>query len=532
MIRKQVILELSVARTAIWLQKGRSITLLESVEQPAGDWNEQWGAAAQAQIPLISQWVAKRGLKGAHACVVYSRPGTPVIFNAVPRTVPGDAATRLALIEASPFPMTEGQASVFRLGSDGHSSATPQNHYVAFAEQNAVLQAIEEVVTASGLHADGSLPAAAAALHAAYLAVDPGAAAPSVALHIGLQHAAIVAAEGGRIRFARLLTAGLEQLATTYKREMIARGATGLAALGPVAAFTSVGVPKRGGTAFGIPTEPILPPMQSVFQRIVVELKQSIRFGFAEQLRGGISATICGEGANVPDLAELITQQAGCSVAPVVPGARTGPVHPALISAAVLSLPAANRSRLGELRHAIVVGTFLAAAAVLADGLTSGLRVAGLRREVAALLQAADTAASSNAVADRARESEQTLASIRSRISSWANPSTRPDVLMREISLAMGDSAVISEIDIRNDKSGSIARIRGIAASADNKTVQQIVDRLAASPLITDARIESLRRGGKDLSGREGGQFDMVLRLAPIPLAGPATAAVPAEVSR
>ena len=161
-----------------------------------------------------------------------------------------------------------------------------------------------------------------------------------------------------------------------------------------------------------------------------------------------------------------------------------------------------------------------------------GLRVAGLRREVAGLLQAADTAASSNAVADRARESEQTLASIRSRISSWANPSTRPDVLMREISLAMGDSAVISEIDIRNDKSGSIARIRGIAASADNKTVQQIVDRLAASPLITDARIESLRRGGKDLSGREGGQFDMVLRLAPIPLAGPATAAVPAEVSR
>ena len=522
MPKKSVVIEVSSACLALWVQQGSQWIQLESGEQPDGDWAQNWSMSLSSQISLMSRWVSKHGLAGCQAAVVYARPGTPVIFNSVIKGAPGAAATRLALSEASPFSFAEACCCVLPLGSDRASTAVCQDHFLAFAELHTVLECIESFATACGLVPAGAVPSSAVLLDSAFrLTAAPNADRPLVALHIGNLQSAVVAWEAGQLRFARCLPIGLDQLAITVKRELLARGGTGAASLGPIEVLTQCGVPRRGVTAFGVSLDAILPATQSVLQRLVIEIKQSIRFGFTEQGRSHVLLAASGCGMAVAELISTIASQTGCETGPVTgataPASQESPVSRELLLHTLRSVTSTRKATVSELRRAVLLGSALAMLYVTGDATIARIRVMGLEREVEKLSASASDSGSIKAVAERTLTGEAALAAVAKRISAWYGQSTRPDAIMLELAAAAGTDAVFSEFDLRADKDTSVARLRGVAFGDPRRAVQRIVDKLAASPLVAEAKLESIRRGGRDASGREGDQFDIVLRLAPVP---------------
>ena len=522
MSKKNVVIEVSSASVALWVQQGSRWTMLESVEQPEGDWADQWMKSLAGQIPRVTEWVTKRALAGSQAFAVYARPGTPVMLNSVIHGAPGAAATRLALSEASQFSFAEASCSVIPLGSDHAHVAGWQEHFLAFAELHSVLEAIESFTTACGLVPAGAVPSSAVLLDSAFgLWSASDAVRPVIALDLGHLQSAVVAGEGGRVRFARCLPIGIEQIASTVKREIISRGGASAALIGPMEILRQCGLPRRGIVAFGVSLDAILPATQSVLQRLVIELKQSIRFGFTEQTRSQVVLTASSRGLAIPELISTIATQSGSELISAsgagVSAAPESPVGRNLLSHALRSVASTRKSTVSDLRRALILGSALAMFYVVGDATVARLRVMGLEREVEKLSTSASDSGSTKAVAEKTLVDEAALAAVTKRISAWYGQSTRPDAIMLELAAAAGNDAVFSEFDLRADKDAPVARLRGVAFGEARRVVQRIVDKLAASPLVAEAKLESIRRGGRDAGGREGDQFDIVLRLSPVP---------------
>ena len=125
----------------------------------------------------------------------------------------------------------------------------------------------------------------------------------------------------GRLLLVRTIATGLENLAVRLCRPLRARwGCRGVAAHHPRArqragsSLLSAGVPAPHAPIPAYPTlvgSSLLPHLQPVLQRLTIEIKQSLRFGVAEEDRSKVVLRVAGPGAAVPGLCEAIARAAG-----------------------------------------------------------------------------------------------------------------------------------------------------------------------------------------------------------------------------
>lgn len=536
----RVIIECSPARLAIHLASTSQV--IAEQELPNGDWQEDFAGSLSAHTAWLAQQVAAHKLAGAGAVVWYFRDATPVIVNSCPKVVSGESAALLALSEASALSVFDAATCVMKLGIDRGGHGEQQHHSLAFAESDAILLALQDFVEGASLRFAGAIPHSATAIatafaHAAAAAIT----APIVSLYLGVQCSAIVASDGGRIRFARSLPIGIAPLAQIIERELARviseqpnAGQT-IAELpsGPVAKLMLTGIPRRGvpcGNLPGISLDAMVPFVQPVLQRLAVEIKQSIRFGFSEQTRSAVRLVVCGPGAAVDGLGEIVATLAGSGSHEIMSRASSA-VPPSLKQQLLVATTVASTRRGYELRRAMFVGSMLAMCAVAADAGLSRLAVTQLQTEIAGLSTSAKGAGATLALADRALSAEGTIAAVGARVKAWANPAIRPELLSREIAAAVAGDAVLQEVDFRTDKISGIARLRGVSTNGDGRTVREIVSRLANSPMVTDAKLDALRKGGRTAGGKEGDVFELTLRIAAMP-AAPAFTALSAQTAQ
>jgi|GEM_PF-3452412 len=524
----RVIIEVSPARLALHLASTGQI--LAEQEMPSGDWQEDFAGSLSAHTPWLAQQVAGHKLAGAGAAVWYFRDATPVIVSSCPKVVSGESAAQLALSEASTLPAFDTATCVLKLGIDRSGQVDQQHHSLAFAESDSILLALQDFAEAASLRFAGAVPHSATAIatafgHAAAAAI----ASPIVSLYLGVQCSAIVASDAGRIRFARTLPIGIAPLAQIIERELARviseqpnAGQT-IAELpsGPVAKLMLTGIPRRGvpcGNLPGISLDAIVPFVQPVLQRLAVEIKQSIRFGFSEQTRSAVRLVICGPGAAVGGLGEIVATLSGSGSHEIASPA-SSPVPQALRDQMLVATTVASTRRGYQLRRSMIVGSLLAVCAIAVDAGLARLAISQLQREIAVLSTSAGGASSTLALADNAASAEGTIAAVGARVRAWAHPAIRPELLSREIAAAVAGDALLQEVDFRTDKSSGIVRLRGVSTSGDSRTVRDIVSRLANSPMFTDAKLDALRKGGRTAAGKEGEIFELTLRIAAMPAA-------------
>lgn len=517
MLKKRLVFECSSARVALHMLTKRGSVLLGQREAPPGEWTENWSAAVSGCAQLLREWVTARRLTGYEVLVVFGRSASTSIISSCPRGADSHAAARLAAIEASSFNAGGASYETYDLSCDS-AGAGAQQHVLAMGELDSHLDCLYRLAEDAGLRVIGCVPAAASGLWMAHdhlmRSGSPGA---RISVYLDTQTAALVAWEDGRIKFARSLPLGFEPVARTLARELAARSAPGIDLTAPLTLLRTVGLPKKGEPIgpTGIPGEAVIPHIQPLLQRMAVELKQSVRFGLSEANRSSAPLSVVGPGAEIAGLPESLAALSGL-VPAVGPKPAYGLVAEPMLTAALLPKAVASQRRYHNLKQSVIAGCVVALLAVAGDGVISSWQAKELKTEVARLTSAVESSRSLEAVAERTLQQEQALVALRERLASWAGGASRPDAALVLLADACQQTAVIQEFDYRTDKSGTTTRVRGLAFGDDKQAVQRVVERLTASPLVLDAKIESIRRGGKDASGRDGSLFDLTLRFAPI----------------
>lgn len=534
---------------------GRAVEATRLEHHEGADWAGGWPGCLEPLGERLRSWVAELELGGLPASVLYSGPETVVAVFTCPATAGAEAGQRaaaLALADAARFGLDANPSQFSTLttdapgGAGGDEAAQPaQMHTLAVADTEATTRAMTEWLREAGLSPERIIPAMAPAVRAAVEAAleRSSAARPIVALYSGEHGSVLAAAGGGRLRFVRVIGLGVELLAAALSREILPREAGGFPTVLDRASARALlyraGVPRRGQVAdavTGLHADAILPLLQPVLQRCVVEIKQSLRFGLSEGERGSAELVTLGPGAVVPRLTELIGELCGLKVAASeratpegdVLSSRSGLIAEAvagraegvgLLPVAVQKERAANR-----LRTALWIGTAAAATLVGLDATLVRLEL-GQEREVLAQLEervaAAGPAAEASAQLAAARVG---LVGAERRIEERLAQSVEWDALLAVLAERTPPAVRLAEVELAYESGRPVCRLRGRAQMTNgedpSRAVKSYLDALAAARIVSACRLGATQRA--EMDGSIVQSFDMTLSLVGLP--GGATA--------
>ncbi|MDX2133020.1 MAG: hypothetical protein SFY69_13305 [Planctomycetota bacterium] len=541
--RQNILIGLTPTAMRVGVVNGSRLSRLDRIPLDPGLWAEHWEKGLRPLDAPLRGLLGAMDVRGGASCrVVYAAPETFVDVGAVPlRGAAALQAATLALRETIRDPsrwltLTE---SLHEERADGRV----RSQMLLAAETHDTAESISGWVSRAGLDIVGILPSRAVLIRAA---LDAGAELPTTGAQ-GLvwldEHATVLAAwVGGRLEFVRCVDLGFAQLAEAFIRA----SAESAAVMDREAArrlLASVGIPHRGQTVelgSTLHADAVLPLMQSVLQRLLVEIKQTLRFGIPEQEAPRASVWVNGPGAGIPGLFEFLSGQMDWPLARL--HGEGEPRDDASCLHTEGDLEAAVR--LGGRRCMLVPHnehvrrmdrrlrglTYAGAAASL--GLVALLYVesdharARVESQIAALEPRAQAIRHVRELRERARAlsvelggathaAEQTLAAA----PGWL-------AVLGELSRLSGGSVELAELNTSpgKDTPGMLLLLRGTAwpqaGRSGDDAVSSFLDRLSRSPMVESARIVSTR--SEIVGGTEVRQFQIAAQVRTTPTLPPA----------
>lgn len=308
-------MELVPGRVAVIVTDGRRHRFVLrrdlDLESEPGAWTASVGRLGSA----LQECIAENGLTGMGAVVLYESPTQMVDVVSLPGGSASEAmaAAKLACTEALGV---SADAAVCRAGVLGRDRPGEgrQTHAIVAAERDDVLRAIESMVQEAGLRFLAATPLEAIVFAEAARALLRTGAPNCGRLYLGERSSVFVAGGSGRLALKRRLSIGVNALRTGLTRPIQRRGSTELIELTSAEAqhlLLTHGFPEHDAileTERRLRGSEILPLLQPPTQRLIVELRQSLRFGLPEADRASFTLALGGPGAQVPGLAEVIAR--------------------------------------------------------------------------------------------------------------------------------------------------------------------------------------------------------------------------------
>lgn len=524
---------------------------VERIPLDPAEWSQTWEKGLRPLELTLSGALAAAGVRpGSRVRVVYTAPETVVEFSSVPLTGPR-ALQAAALTLRESLPDVESRVRTIHAlareeASEHQGILEPaRTHMILAAENVTHAEILGGWVARAGLTLDSLVPTrallASAAVRDSQRLPPDGAQA---LVWLDAQSAFIVARSRGRLQFVRSLELGYAQLAEAIVRASLSAGRPIERADAQRLLFT-LGVPKRGtiiDQATGLRAEAVLPLMQSILQRYVVETKQTLRFGLPEGELARASVHLTGPGASVPGVGELFASELDWAV-----------TRPDTDNADALSASAQDDDA-GELSHAVTAyraslslippsesGRRLDAACTRAVwvGAAASLCVVGAlwyqARERLAVVESRTAALEPRTEAIRVqRELREHAASLSAELSS-ARAATmqvlpaRPDwkAALADLTRVVAAEVELAEVTAlpgKDSSSPSVLTIRGTAFPAGtarpaDDVLAALLDRLSKSPLVESARMVSTR--SEVASGLDVKQFTIAATMRTLPPATP-----------
>ncbi|CAG1008078.1 hypothetical protein PHYC_03516 [Phycisphaerales bacterium] len=525
-------------------------THVERVPLDPADWAESWQKGLRPLEQALSGALAAAGVRpGARTRVVYNAPETVVDFCTVPVTGrPALQAARLMLRE------TLSDASIRLTALDvlaedravgGESPEPSRTHVLLAAESASHAETLGAWIARAGLQVESLVPARAVVAHAA-LAACRGLPADGARAVVWLDdHSTILVARcNDRIQFIRSIDLGYASLAESVVRGSAAAGKP----MDRSAAYRSLftlGTPRRGQVidpATGLKGEHLLPFMQSVLQRYLVETKQTLRFGLPESELARVNVHLTGPGANIPGVGEMFAGDLDWAVtrpdvAPTedlehptfndVAGELTHASGRAVARAALLPPTETARRADRGLARSVAVGAVLALTLV-------GVMYAQARRKIDVIEQRFAALEPRSAAVRAERDLRDHAASLAAELTgatrdTLAGLPPRPDwkAVLADLSHLTGAQVELAELSAVSGKDAtapSVLTVRGIAWPGEafrqsDDALAAFLDRLSKSPLVQSARIVSTRSERAD--GREVKQFTITAQVQTLPTSIP-----------
>lgn len=424
---------------------------------------------------------------------------------------------RLALAESTPFPWAEAACVVrrLRLASDQGS------WYVGVADRRCNGELIDALATRNGYRVADVV--SWRAVHAEAVArrfassSDPH---PRCLVEIGAVATAILTAHRGKVTSLRCVDLGYEAFIEAIMRSHNSRLDEELAFEAAAAIIAKIGLLPRGDISAisnGAVDDSMKPLMRAAIQRLVVEIRQTIRFGIPEAEAAMCRIEVGGPGSAIPNLAATLTSHTDLEVL-CVPGGTDLTGAPMAISAAQTPatawiVPAGESARRERrmLRASLVAGGVLASGLLAFDGIRASTE---LDRERGLL---SDRQAQVEAIRGEieARRDAGVVSKDLARLEQGADQAMGERTPWRAVfhdlaSFCEAYPVRLTDLSTSTVPGGTSWNLKGIVFLDQNSQVDplsQFIDAVQHSPLVSGVEVGATRR--IEVDGRAAKQFSI-----------------------
>ncbi|MCH8823985.1 MAG: PilN domain-containing protein [Planctomycetes bacterium] len=490
---------------------------------------------------LLKEVVQENNLEGTPTYVVYDSPTQVVDLVELNISSPSQAreAAIISCAEAIPYSLDAAVTEAIVIGRDP-SDDDPQTHVLLVADRQDIATAIVDMIEEAGLDFQTATP-----LQATVIAKLAGASLRNSQtyqgwLYVGNNSSFFIVAGQGKLRFGRNINIGLETLVESLTRPIFSTGQTPTVELDLA---TARKILHTHGVAYGddvvimqprLTQNQIVPLMQPILQRLVVELRQSLRFGLPQSQDEPITLAITGPGCNVPGFASLLGQELNMPVTvdscyadydyscPSSPGndAVIATNNRPFLERMSLQPPdVAQQQTTTHIRRWLSVSLVVALAIVVMDTLSMELRLNGLRAQESAI-------AGQVAIIDSLRKTKMQLASavedmaklnttIADQIGSYYDFKS----ILQDISLLTPQSIQLMNLALRRGSDGLIVTIDGFAIADDvseqKSELEAYIESLKQSPLFADVLLKNVQVAV--VNGSSGDRFEASFHAIELP---------------
>jgi len=510
-VPKRVVIEITADQVRL-TPTGSASPLIERINPT--DRDQVWADGLSAIRPLLASLVERAGCANARAIVLAAGPESAVEFCSTPAP-PAEArdAALLAVRESASLAPGADPAAVVVLGRDA-SGEPIQTHTLCAGDRGADALAVVDVVQSAGPRIDAVVPPRAVTMaSAAQQALEAPAGAGLIAtLRLDDHAAALSAAEDGRILLLRPVDACVQRLVDALTGPIItARGEVSLSEADARDLLMRTGVPGYDAVlddSTGLRGGDVLPLLQPVLQRLVVEIKQSLRFGLPEGDRARAALRIEGAGAAIPGLPQILTDETELTPddsprAPIDWTAERLRVTTSLASTLNLLPPGAVTSRVSNrARTGLLVGLGMAALMLGADAAVTALETHSLKQKIDTLAPLAEQVESSERRFGQATAILATAQAGATRVAEVAPPRAHWASFLAEVSRRTPTSIRVNRIGGAYDDRTPVVTLEGAATADTDEAAREAIGAFVRSlddcRLVDSATLGGVRRSGED----------------------------------
>lgn len=559
--REETILGLSPTCLRLAVVRGNEVTRLERVMLEPSQWETSWSKELRPLDEHVVALARKLEIpRGARVSVLYHAPTTVCeLVSVAASPLAATQAAQLSLRESLGGDHAEWLCACRVLHTDPPgSSDIPMTHVLAVAERRDTAEFVAAFAQRAGFQVKRQVPAKGALVStAAREIVENAAGGKMTSILMSDQVTMISSARNGALIFSRCVDFGYSQLADAIIRGSISKNAeNGISREAAYAMLFGVGIPKRGqliDSNLGLKAESVLPVMQSVLQRYVVETRQTLRFMLAEGELARTSIHLSGPGAMIPGIAGVLTGQLDLPVerlnaGPEPESPTVGTEDPrgdlALLESAnddfiTIEPPSTSvRRERSRLSMAMKAGVAVAACLVGGDAYMNLLAAAKLKALESDLSPRVEVLAARHERIAEANRLASTASTAESLV--LGTIGDRPDWLasLNMLTRVAGDS--IQLVDVAGSYPPESDRqpvliLKGVAtvlsgkAASDAQTdaLAQFIDRLSKNPIVRSADLISTRADQSD----DIKSFVIAVRLNAVAAAVPQENSQPVEAS-
>jgi Tfp pilus assembly PilM family ATPase len=523
---KEVFIELTPTRLDVLLIEGTRCGGARRIPLSLpGDVNEWLPALDTAARPLAAA-VEALGATGARATVLYQSPTHAIDHTSLPlRPAEAQRAAVQQCLDALPYPDDLAVWATAVVGRDARG-APPPCHVVAVAEREDVLEGVAGLMEQAGLALAIAVPSDAATFARLIWQRLRQRGGQSGWLSIGEHTSFFLVEEEGVLAFARQIGIGLNTMAVSLTRQI---GGAGECPIPDVATARQI-LQKHGLPApdvlvhegLGLRGSQVIPLLQPVLQRFLVELRQSMRFGLTPDQRQRLNIRLTGPGGGLHGLASLIQEEMTVPVSPaehagdgawIEAGADATDLVQALENRPILGRlgleprRASLKRRTRRLQHCLWAGGAAAVLVVGADTFRYQQAATSLERQRDALEAQATEQETLQATTARLASVVAAIETLERTIE--REMSSAPDFAgaLHELSLLAPKTIRMDMIRVQRDGERGSGGLGGIALDdpQGRSELETFIARLQGSALFADVALESVQMA--EARDAEGARF-------------------------
>lgn len=539
---RRVIIELVAGRvTLAVVEHGRVVSAVRlpfKAEHDAGD----WARSLKKLSTELHTHVEQSRLKGCATTVLYSSPTAVVDLHSAAVSSGGAAAESalLSCTDALPYSALTAVTQALVVGRD-HGGERRQTHVIVAAERDDVAQTIVECVEQAGLKYTAAVPIDALILQRLAICALHNAGEPRGSLYIGEHSSFFLVSAHGRIDFERRLSFDIRSMINTLRRPIQRAGEDGktieLSEFDATSIVQQFGIPARDAVVHDplkLTGTQVIPLLQPLLQRLVVELRQSLRFGVGEKQRDHVAIELSGPGVRVPNLAETIGGEIGQNVTndeswndfdfeeAVCP---RGEVSRAVSRGRTISqlnvepndLAIARRS--ARMKQWLWTGAAAAMAIIGFDYLQYDARMTNAENQAERMSLRAGDIEALKATSTKLKSTVDALAKLESHIDAQTGSSASFRAIMNELTHWTPQTVRLTSINFSLEEGRMVGQVNGYVFNSvdrsDQASLERYIDDLRRSPLFEDVNLGNVQIGS--VAGQDGRRFEAKLIAVPAP---------------